>query len=709
MGLVQAPLLLVKSRQVIGAYDLPRQTLWSPLKKWRCQGVQATTPSKEINCNNERGLKLKAIAEIVFRRKFKYLGTYCNIAHLPEGNSAVPEIMILDETTRFNDNSRTKEGLRHSKHSFGTPSSTANLLRMIFHRSKHSRTFDKNHPRTTHANSTPTHGIRSYLVDKCFYISIPPRVIGNHVWFKDVLRECCLLFNYVAIHPNLRQIYYVLRVHGGQKNIISPRDVDTLVFLTRDMKKYARNLPHDGYFNETAHNSFLTILLIDADSGSVDPLDVTTQLRHRGIEAPVIGIGMKSGNGIETLRVDMLRHCASTIPSERLSLMELKRMNVSMLNAAQLQCLYHLVAHDPQAHMRLGVSEICMAQRKIGTYLAATEGEERQLQWKAFFSDERPSGLSLSSEAKSNDISTKSIQNLPILAKKKSYSENSVATVSEGTKTLFQRECKALSKKLGDGDYLSYIHRVSPMRNPLLLPWYIHPFFARGKNESNEVKSQISALSPCIKTEFESVYRFPSKNSVIRVYDVRCPIEPLNPFLSPARFVSHRVDFCYKLPNQRRSRSRQRVAVGEYYFNIKETSDQLPNKYSLPYFPNFIPISFRPVPATDFIEYLRPVVDEHWKVAEEFRSISNRTHADILEQKENVTSQTSQGLLFSAAQYLSAFVDINGKPLSSLYLAAGHAGMNIRDFYLKLLNPSTVSHKKLLDVGKENFPNSLQR
>jgi len=271
--MLRPSLLLFRGKKHLG-----RRKEWKPLA-WKAHARESSPPVV-----SEREQKIAALADGVFSKGARHVGMSCNIAHLPEGNPAVPEIVLCGPC--------------------GVGKST--LVRALLKRES---------PAYKSRARSCRDGINYYLVGSSFYLVDTPGIGGKFVPWSYVLQFSCLVFNLVNCRPNLRHVYYCMTL--TKDNNISVRDMDTILFLSQDVPNF-------------------TIVITQCDRKFTDPTEAVWRLRLKGIEQPIIACSGKDLGGVDTLRFDMVQHCVSTLPTENLSQLSFRRMSFRLLTVSQL-------------------------------------------------------------------------------------------------------------------------------------------------------------------------------------------------------------------------------------------------------------------------------------------------------------------------------------------------------------------------------------
>ena len=540
--------LRVESKKAISGYSSSYVLSWAPI-----QGTHKPI-FNEGECEEARLKRLREIAHVIFRRKIKCFPAFSNICHMPEGNPFVPEVLLLGEIIRAKQIDK-EIAKSNSRRLAGTPSAIAHILKMLFHRHKTARLFNASHPQKPQTNARSSRGIHTYLVDKSFYISVPPRLCGNHVHFDDAIKECSLLYNYVHVRPNIRHIYYLIRAHKGKNNELSPRDIDMLKFLSRELLHKKRD-------SCELNRSRLTIILIDADKQSTDPMDISFQLRKQGIHDPVIGIGMDTSQGIETLRIDMLKHCLAEMSTEKLSLRAFKRMHALAPSKA---LMLPKLSDDGWVTRNVHRSKEFLVKRKQNLNYFF----QKSIAWSGSGYNNNVGVAYWRYEAQSKDGLCDSLSFL-------CYSRN--------------LNPKALFRKSLIGDIWD---RLLKQRNISFLVYSMQPCRS----------SALTCMTTKQKKKSKEAKARRRKNlSAVRALRALCQEEQRNPFLAPPQFIAHRTDFCFRLPSQGNTWSRRMAAHGSYYIRPKRVHENR-KSHSLPHFPYFQGSVPQPTPINEFKGY----------------------------------------------------------------------------------------------------------
>ena len=423
--------------------ELLRKDRKARRKAIRIGEIVATTAALKLqlsNTTNARDLAISQLANNVFSAGHQFLCSSTNVSFVPNGNPAMPEVAII--------------GREHV-------GKTA-LLRSLF---KSLRAVGKsNTPQRKQA-------INYFSVGDVFHIADVPGYGGTRVPWSAVLRHASLIRNFSRTRPNLKMLYYCMDVHFREGLRI--HDIDLLKFMVQEVPNF-------------------TIVITKGDQLSTHDVAASAkvikeELLMHDITHPVMVTSAYHMTGIDTLRYDMVMNAVHSLPTERLTLTEARKLGQRLLSQAEIGTVRQL-SLPPKAEDDELDEWNEQVEAEGSAHLALDHGETH-------------SSLAASSSTIADETDQLVLTSASAVeAKKKSRHEAPDAYQS-------------LSKKLSNEGLMKYVHETSPWRNPLKWPSHVVP--------TKHPKSNI----------------------------MKVPEDPHNPYLFQPQFVAPRMDMYFRRPN----------------------------------------------------------------------------------------------------------------------------------------------------------------
>lgn len=514
-----------------------------------------------------RDLRIATIADALFSKGAKHEASFSNIGFVPLGNPAIPEVAFAG---------RSRCGI-------------SSILRSLF----------KSRGAVQLGNSKARRDVMNcYSVGGGFHVLETPGFGAKTVPWAVVLQYCSLLRTLCAARPNLKMLYYVMDV--SETFGLSYRDVDTIKFLQEEVKNF-------------------TIVISKSDKIR-DIGSVFEQLQFHGIEHPTLTTSAWTLGGIDALRFDMVSSALHSLPTERLTMGEVRRLSERLYSAGQIASG---AAGGPRLpiHRPVSVIDEEHARWRAKVMLANTAEEEFAA---AAASAKEPPQLLLLQEGKSDvkkpqqeqeqqqrqEISetenVASFSSSALTLSKPQDVEDQIQVSQETVGALLQNSLqnnfnvlarapseKSIQKFLRphSQQYLAYVAKTSPWRNPHLYPAHVAVTFNK------------------------------------RVNVVKCPEDPDNPWLFQAKFAVPRADWNFRRPSLK-FRKRYVIGKGTYQSDAPQYFFQ---KYTIPFFPDITDVRMIPQPVA-FVG-----ASAYYDRGSRGKQFALKKHARALEPITNVT------------------------------------------------------------------------
>lgn len=470
---------------------------------------------------NARDILIAQLADQIFSRGHEFHSTATNVAFVPDGNPATPEVALVGR---------------------GRVGKTA-LLRSLFREG-----------RTVGRSNTVLRrdGINFFGVGGgVFNIADCPGFGGVSMPWSNLLQSAILTRNFVRYRPNLKMLYYCMDI--SPRHGVYIQDIDMLRFLSSESPNFTIVLTKGDKIqaSEAAHRRFSSKAK-DTYLFSVE--DVRKELLRNDIQHPVLVTSAYDMGGIDTLRYDMVMNAVHSLPTERLTLAEARRLSERLLTQAEMGTVRQLF---------IPPTDVDEATQAWNAAVESTElaGHANPLQLETT-TTKLPGGNG-ATEPISNLVPSRVPTTLKdddpifddkalLLTDKSSAQRNIVSSGTAGHPAAYQ----SLVRTMSNDTLMKYVHETSPWRNPALWPSNIIPT------------------------------KHPRKNIM------RCPEDPANPYLTQAHFVAPRTDMYFRRPNVGCRRAAQR---GKYEADDPKIGSSA-GRYSIPHFPEIVDAKLMPLP-----------------------------------------------------------------------------------------------------------------
>lgn len=472
-------------------------------KQSRVDGIMTTTRSLRLQLErttDARDLAMAQLANGVFSAGHQFLCSSTNVSFVPNGNPAVPEVALIG---------RQRVG-------------KTSLLRALF----------KSVRAVGRANTVQRkQAINYFSVGDVFNIADVPGYGGIRLPWSGVLRHAALIRNFARCRPNLKMLYYCMDVHHREG--LRVHDVDLLKFMVQEVPNF-------------------TIVVTKGDGVACSRDEVTSiksikeELLLHDIAHPVMLTSAFHMSGIDTLRYDMVLNAVHTLPTERLTVTEARKLG------------RRLLTRDEVASVRVLPVVPTAEDDDVAVW-------NEQVQQEALLDSSSSSGggpmlLTAGGEAThpaagdaSAAVPRPKVDAPPSLALVPVVGQGSTAGPPAAAASDAH---KSLVKKLANTDHLKYVHETSPWRDPLKWPSHVIP--------TKHPKSNIMKTAE----------------------------DPTNPYLFQPQFVAPRMDMYFRRPNFGYVGGRKK---GQY---DPEPENPLGMQYTLPYFPDIVDVAMAPLPWT---------------------------------------------------------------------------------------------------------------
>ncbi|RNF12008.1 hypothetical protein TraAM80_00568 [Trypanosoma rangeli] len=468
---------------------------------------------------NGRDLIMAQLANEIFSRGHKHVCCATNISFVPDGNPAMPEVALAGR---------------------GNVGKTS-LLRSLFRASREVGRSNVKLRRDAMNFFNVGGGV--------FNVVDLPGFGGTSVPWSTVLQHAVLLRNFVQYRPSLKMLYYCMDVH--YKHGVYIQDIDVLRFLSKEVPNFTIVLTKGDQLDTTASKDVFRLE------------DVRKELLFHDITHPVLVTSAYHMGGIDALRFDMVMNCMHTVPTERLTLTEAKRLSERLLSQRELGTVRQLDLPPTQLQEELMAWEVELRQERD-----AEEEEEEG-------SNNGGSGDAVETTG-NNAVPAGNLgdSQLPVSSNSNHGHNDKNSAGSERASAAMVRVPSSVSfnavldpdrdvafgslrKKVTNTAMMKYVRQTSPWRNPLVWPANVIP--------TKHPKSNI----------------------------MRCPEDPHNPYLTQAHFVCPRADMFFRRPN---------VGVRRASNKGRYESDRplafIMKPYTMPYFPDIVDVNMHPLPWT---------------------------------------------------------------------------------------------------------------
>lgn len=473
---------------------------------------------------NARDVVIAQLADRIFSKGHRHVASATNMGFVPDGNPATPLVALAG---------RGKCG-------------KTSLLRSLFRSSAEVSRSNRQLRRDA---------MNFFNVGGVFNVVDLPGCGGTSVPWSAILQHAILLRNFARCQPNLKMLYYCMDVH--YKHGVYVQDIDLLRFLSREVPNFTIVLTKGDQVNEAAR-------------GMVCLADIRKELLCHDIQHPVLVTSAFHMGGIDTLRYDMTMNCLHALPTERLTLTEAGRLSERLFSQKELGTIRPLVVLPTQAEEEAHAWSLAVQQDERDLKPKVQKEDSPRFETHQLFSLETVSsdkekdpgaveGLHSSPTGAGADIPPIAVSHSGLGPHEVSLTDHSAArgppaTFSDReTQLAYERVCLTLQKT----DYMNYIAKTSPWRNPLKWPHHVIP--------TKHPKANI----------------------------MRCPGAVENPYLSQAQFVVPRADMYFRRPNIGVRKSSQK---GRY--EADQPLSFLVKDYTIPYFPDIVDVDMHPLPWT---------------------------------------------------------------------------------------------------------------
>ena len=496
----------------------------------------------------QRDVRIAQVADALFSKGARHDCSFSNIGYVPSGNAAIPEVAFAG---------RSRCG------------STA-LLRSLF---KTRMAVDKGSSRGRRDV------INAYAVGGgAFNIIETPGFGTGVVPWVVVLQHCSLLRAFCSARPNLKMLYYLLDVSEGAG--LAYRDIDTLRFLSEEVKNF-------------------TIVLTKVDKNE-DMASIYQQLQYHGIEHPAIATSAFTLGGVDALRFDIVSNVLHSLPSDRLSMAEVRRLGDRIYSAAQIasgavgppRMIYRPTSKMDELHMRwrqqLRLEGVGNDDEGAGGGAAAAAageppgpGTNSQRAWTLAGTDGSDARRLLpatgnhttasSDSASSSDAAVAAASALVATE----HTTNAAAALTTTTTTTLPALAVGLDQLTTNYHIAGRSGRndVAKFLRPLSVPQMQH----------------VLRTSP-----WRNPYAWPSHVAVTfnkRVNVIKCPEDPDNPYLFQPKFATPRADWSFRRPSL--AQKKKFAGKGKYLARAPEYFSRC---FTVPFFPDIVDIRLHPQP-----------------------------------------------------------------------------------------------------------------
>ena len=554
-----------------------------------------------------RELQFAQIADKIFAKGGSFVASACNIAFIPDGNPATPEVAFAG---------RWEVGR------------TA-LLRSLF-KSKY--------PMNQTNNDKRREAINYFNVADVFNIAELPGFGGMHVPFHVVLQHAALLRNFVRCRPSLKMLYYCMDV--SRMKGVARQDIDMLKFMTQEIPNFTIVVTkadrHQGRGAVERRQMQAKEVSNSSDSPYQDRMtetqpgdkeyvvtveDIMDELRHHGVNHPVIFTSAFRMAGIDVLRYDMVQNCLHALPTESISLTEARKLSQRLFTLKEISAvravplpITHVEEEEHYWRRELAAEDLTEIASSHHQLMLESRGDgddiidinqfkpsetddvvdpdmnvaEEEEEFNADHVDhadnssgirnteDTPSGSAASvvgassARAESGIEGEKSGPMLGALDLSKVDTDALLGHFATDAETAIEALARArelsdaernrqmslqtLNKKLKNKELLEYVAQTSPWRNAALWPPHV----------------------------------LPTKS--LRYNIVRNAQDPGNPYLTQSRYVAPRMDMYFRRPNvpTLAAGTKSQRAKGSYTMN--SSLQKLSGPYTIPYFPDIVDV-----------------------------------------------------------------------------------------------------------------------
>lgn len=377
------------------------------------EGMESTT--------NARDVVMAQLADRIFSRGHKHLGSATNITFVPDGNPAMPTVAFAG---------RSQCG------------KTA-LLRALFRSRKEVGRSNR---------SARREAMNFFNVGDVFNVVDLPGFGGTSVAFSVVLQHAVLLRNFVRYQPSLKMLYYCMDVH--YRHGVYVQDMDMLRFLSKEVPNFTIVITKAEQINGVSNFSLS---------------DIRKELLYNEIHHPVIVTSAFRMGGVDTLRYDMVMNCLHALPTERLTITEARRLSERLLSQKELSTVRRLPIPPAQI------------DDEVRQWEEAVKRDEQPL---LPASPAAPTATAVASTTggEFDDVDADDVAR-SVRQKLDAMEENSLATVSsDDLKAIqsfkdpeLQLAYRNVLDKVRNKGLMQFVASTSPWRNPLLWPANVVP------------------------------------------------------------------------------------------------------------------------------------------------------------------------------------------------------------------------------------------
>lgn len=588
--------------------------------------------SSMASVTDVRELQLAQVADNIFARGGSFIASACNIAFIPDGNPATPEVAFAGRW----DTGRTA------------------LLRSIF---------KNKYPVNQTNNDKRKEAINYYNVADVFNIAELPGFGGTHVPFHVVLQHASLLRNFVRCRPSLKMLYYCMDVH--KISGISRQDMDMLKFMAQEIPNFTivvtKSDRHQGYGADQQRQMQADEIADSSDSPYQDRMtasqpdefqerkftieDIMGELRHNGIHHPVLVTSAFRMAGIDVLRYDMVQSCLHALPTGSLTLTEARKLSQRLFTMNELSAvrpiplpLTHIEEEEHYWRRELAGEDLLEAANTTAhqqQYLSTPSSNDdlsaaASLQEQQLAPSENDDFVDPDATTNGNDGSLYQNQKFDVqiqvdddVIEEEDVSVGSTSAQKNTTKAsgdraeveiasaphntvqhitkqqAVLRETGALRLSTDDASDLvqqfqadadSAVEKLANARERSdNADNRRHSLMSLNKKLQNkELLQYVTDTSPWRNAALWPPHVLPTKN--LRFNVVRNAQDPTNPYLTQSRFVAPRMDMYFRRPNVPTlcANTVSQRAKGSYYLN--SSLKKLEGPYTIPYFPEIVDV-----------------------------------------------------------------------------------------------------------------------
>lgn len=455
-----------------------------------------------------RDLIMAQLSDQIFGKGHSYVATAMNIGFIPDGNPAMPLVAF---------SGRGQVG-------------KTSLLRSIFRSPSH----------VSRSNRQQRRDAINYLnVGDVFNVADLPGYGGTSVPWSCVLQHAALLRNYVRAQPSLKMLYYCMDVH--YKHGIYVQDIDMLQFLSKEVPNFTIVITKAEQLGQGGGGKLLRMQ------------DIRQELLYNDIHHPVMVTSAYRMGGIDTLRFDMVMNCLHSLPTERLTFTEAKRLSERLLSQKELSTVRAFPVPPTQLDDQLRAWNAEVAEEIPSAPLLLEEAQDQ-----GSLGTSRSLLHSVPEESSGEDFG------MDVTAVAESVKKDLLAKANEKEHLvafphdpLLQAAYERVLQKTQNKGLMTFVQDTSPFRNPLNWPTHVVP--------TKHPKSNV----------------------------MRCPGNLENPYLFQPTFVAPRADMYFRRPNVG---TRKASKKGRY--EADQPLAYLVKPYTIPFFPDIVDTNMHPQPWT---------------------------------------------------------------------------------------------------------------